>query len=189
MTDEDLAGREPASLTSGVTSQSDEKPAAKTAGGVRNSVFAQLVEAEDDTVGLLGYAVYKQNKRDWLVGFLKEHNREVTEGELEAYHLGERSPRRVLTYRRLAVDVLARDPGGREGQGLAAGQGHTVNYVGGASAASGRQVAGPPSFAEAILARGWSTILVAVLALFGVLAVVILALSLINPGVLRQILP
>jgi hypothetical protein len=78
--------------------------------------FASLVQADDDTIGLLGYALYKQNKRDWLTSFFKEQGREATSGELLAYHLGERSPRRHLTYRRLAVDILARDPGGREGR-------------------------------------------------------------------------
>jgi hypothetical protein len=155
----------------------------KPVGSLLNPVFAKLVEAEDDIVGLLAYALYKQNKRDWFVSFFKEHNRQATEGEVEAYHLGERSPRRVLTYRRLAVDVLAKDPGGREGEGL------STNYAGKASRTSNDRDFRPASFAEGILAHGWSPVLVGVLALAGVVAVVIVALLAFSPGILKQILP
>ena len=132
--------------------------------------FASLVQADDDTIGLLGYALYKQNKRDWLTSFFKEQGREATSGELLAYHLGERSPRRHLTYRRLAVDILARDPGGRDGEGFAG------NFAG----LSGSRK--PPTFTEVILARVWLKFLVAVLAVIGLLAIIIVALSFVSPG-------
>jgi hypothetical protein len=149
--------------------------------GSLNPIFAELVEAEDDTVGLLAYALYKQNKRDWLTSFFKEQERETTEGELLAYHLGERSPRRRLTYRRLAVDILARDPpGGRDGEGFAG------NFVG--LSGSG-EAAGPQSLTEAILARAWSKFLVAVLAVIGLLTIIVVALSFVSPGLIRDILP
>lgn len=160
-----------------VTDETTAKPAKATT-GVRSPIFGELVQAEDDTVGLIAYALYKQNKRDWLASFAKEHGREATEGEVEAYHLGERTPRRVLTYRRLAVDVLAKDPGGREGEGLA------IHYPGTSGAGRRGRQAG---FTEAILSRGWSAALVAILALIGLVAVAILALSLISPGVLHAI--
>src|ERR1700730_12824814 len=145
-------------------------------GSLLNPVFAKLVEAEDDTVGLLAYALYKQNKRDWFVSFFTGHNPGATDGEVEAYHVGERSPRRVLTYRRLAVDVLAKDPGGREGEGL------STNYAGQVSSVSNDRDVRPASFAEGILAHGWSSVLVGVLALVGVVAVVIVALLAFSPG-------
>ncbi|MBV8448492.1 MAG: hypothetical protein JO357_17965 [Hyphomicrobiales bacterium] len=152
---------------------------AKPTAGVRSPIFAELVQAEDDTVGLLAYALYKQNKRDWLASFLKEHDREATQGEVEAYHLGERTPRRVLTYRRLAVDVLAKDPGGRDGEGLA------LHYPG----TGGSSRRGQAGIADAILARGWSAALVAVLAIIGLAAVAIVILSIARPGVLHAITP
>src|SRR5580700_9780755 len=164
-----------------VADETVAKPAKATT-GVRSPIFAELVQAEDDTVGLLAYALYKQNKRDWLASFAKEHGREATEGEVEAYHLGERSPRRVLTYRRLAVDVLAKDPGGREGEGL------STNYAGKVSGASNDREVRHASFAEGILAHGWSSVLVGTLALVGVVAVVIVALLAFSPGILKQIL-
>jgi hypothetical protein len=186
MADQVLPTGEPARKSTG-RFPSDEKSSAgpagaKTTTGVRSPIFAELVQAEDDTVGLLAYALYKQNKRDWLVSFFKEHDREATEGEVEAYHLGERTPRRVLTYRRLAVDVLAKDPGGREGEGLA------IHYAG-ASPMSARRAGKQTSFSEAILAHGWSTALVAILALVGLVAVAIGVLSGFSPGALRAIMP
>ncbi|MBW0005940.1 MAG: hypothetical protein JO216_20920 [Hyphomicrobiales bacterium] len=178
MTDPARTLEEPMRKTSvrAVTDDPAVKPKATT--GVRSPIFAELVQAEDDTVGLLAYALYKQNKRDWLASFAKEHGREATEGEVEAYHLGERTPRRVLTYRRLAVDVLAKDPGGREGEGLA------IHYPGASGAVRrGRQ----GGIADAILSRGWSAGLVVILALVGLIAVVILLLSLISPSVLHAL--
>ena len=149
--------------------------------GSLNSIFSALVQAEDDTVGLLGYALYKQNKRDWLTHFFKDQNREATPGELLAYHLGERSPRRVMTYRRLAVDVLARDQGGRDGEGFA---GNVASLVAGKSEAPRA-----PTLTEAIIARAWSKALVGVLAVIGLVAVIVVGLSFASPGLVRDLLP
>lgn len=143
-----------------------------------NPIFASLVQAEDDTVGLLGYALYKQNKREWLTSFYQEQGREATSGELLAYHLGERLPRRYLTYRRLAIDILARDPGDRDGEQKLAG-----NF---AEVSASRE---PPTITEVILARVWLKVLVAVLAAIGLLAIIVVALSFVSPGLVRDILP
>jgi hypothetical protein len=147
--------------------------------GSLNSIFSELVQAEDDTVGLLGYALYKQNKRDWLIHFFKDQEREATGGELLAYHLGERSPRRLQTYRRLAVDILARDAGGRDGEGFAG------KFVGTSSDEARRA----PSLTEAIIAQTWSKVLVGLLAVIGLVAIIVVALSFVSPGLLRDILP
>jgi hypothetical protein len=72
----------------------------------RNPMFDKLVEREDDTVGLLAYALYKQSKRDWLVAFLEMHGRAPTDAESRAFITGEQLPRRMLTYRQLAQQQL-----------------------------------------------------------------------------------
>ncbi|SDR60820.1 hypothetical protein SAMN05519103_07151 [Rhizobiales bacterium GAS113] len=74
----------------------------------RNPVFAELVQGEEDLAGLVGYALYKLNKRDWLASFFKTHGRDPTEDEVESYILGERTQRRLTTYRRLAEDMIGR---------------------------------------------------------------------------------
>ncbi len=77
----------------------------------RNPILAELVQGEDDLPGLVGYALYKLHKRDWLASFFKTHGRDPTEGEVESYVLGERTQRRLATYRRLAEDVIGRKAG------------------------------------------------------------------------------
>ncbi len=81
--------------------------AALVSGG-RNPVFALLVEHDDDMVGLVAYALYKQSKRDWMEEFATRNGRGPTDDEVDSYILGERTARRVATYRRLAADALDR---------------------------------------------------------------------------------
>lgn len=74
--------------------------------GERNEVFSSLVTGDNDIVGLVAYSIYKQNKHDWLVAFNKVKSREPTEDELNAYIVGESTPRRLSTYRHLAEATL-----------------------------------------------------------------------------------
>ena len=78
----------------------------------RNPIFDTLVRDEADLEGLLAYALYKQNKRDWLIAFERSNSRPPDERELASYILGERTPRRIDTYRRLAAEALAGQSGG-----------------------------------------------------------------------------
>jgi hypothetical protein len=81
-------------------------------------VFALLVQSEADTVGLIAYALYKQNKRDWLIAYRAKERRDPTDAETDAYTLGESMPRRLATYRRLAEDHLASNAAGGARLGL-----------------------------------------------------------------------
>ncbi|MGL4635152.1 MAG: hypothetical protein ACRCWF_04150 [Beijerinckiaceae bacterium] len=74
----------------------------------RNPMFELLVQSENDVTGLMAYALYKQNKRDWLVTFQATNGRAPTDAEVAAFILGERIPRRTSTYRNLAEDMLAK---------------------------------------------------------------------------------
>jgi hypothetical protein len=75
----------------------------------RNPIFELLVKGENDVTGLLAYGLYKQNKRDWLIAFQANNNRAPDQNELAAFILAERIPRRVMTYRHLAENMLSRD--------------------------------------------------------------------------------
>ncbi|MGL5115686.1 MAG: hypothetical protein ACRC7G_17685 [Beijerinckiaceae bacterium] len=78
-----------------------------------NPLFGLLVQGERDVPGLLAYSLYKQNKRDWLIAFEAKQDRAPTDAEIDAFILGERIPRRLQTYRRLAEDMLGvRQPSG-----------------------------------------------------------------------------
>ncbi len=80
--------------------------AAASGDGERNEVFSSLVTNDNDIVGLVAYSIYKQNKHDWLVAFNKLKSREPNDDELQAYIVGESTPRRLSTYRHLAEATL-----------------------------------------------------------------------------------
>jgi hypothetical protein len=75
-----------------------------------NPMYELLVQSETDVTGLLAYALYKQNKRDWLIAFHERTAREPTGSEIDSFITGERISRRIATYRRLADDMLLREP-------------------------------------------------------------------------------
>jgi hypothetical protein len=72
----------------------------------RNPVFTSLVTGDADVVGLVAYSVYKQNKHDWLLAFVKAKGREPDDSEVTAYIIGESTPRRLAIYRHLAQATL-----------------------------------------------------------------------------------
>jgi hypothetical protein len=72
----------------------------------RNDVFAKLVTADNDIVGLVAYSIYKQNKFDWLQAFNRAKGREPSDDEIAAYIVGEGTARRLATYRHLAHATL-----------------------------------------------------------------------------------
>jgi hypothetical protein len=73
----------------------------------RNTIFDSLVRVEGEVAGLVAYSIYKQNKRAWLQDFLKATGRPPTEAESRSYIIGERTDRRLATYRHLAAATLA----------------------------------------------------------------------------------
>jgi len=90
---------------------------AGTARAGRNPMFERLVEADSDVAGLLAYALYKRNKRDWLIVFEAAHARSPTQAETEAFILGESLPSRITTYRLLAEEMLQRRDPSKSGRG------------------------------------------------------------------------
>ncbi|MBV9637663.1 MAG: hypothetical protein JO163_02530 [Methylobacteriaceae bacterium] len=72
-----------------------------------STVFDALVSGEADIAGFVAYCLYKQNKRDWLVAFEREHHRRPTDGEVRSYIVGEGTERRLMIYRHLAEEILA----------------------------------------------------------------------------------
>ena len=34
-----------------------------------NTVYEKLVQRDDDLIGLIAYALYKQHRRDWLIAY------------------------------------------------------------------------------------------------------------------------
>jgi hypothetical protein len=88
--------------------RSDAAGEQQSAPMLRNPIFSDLVQGDEDLPGLVGYALYKLSKRDWLAAFGKIHGREPTQDEIDSYILGEHTQRRLATYRRLAEELISR---------------------------------------------------------------------------------
>ena len=78
------------------------------AGKVLNPMLALLAKSENDLAGLVAYGFYKLSKRDWLDAFREAHRRGPSEAELDAFIIGEGTPRRIAAYRQQAEAALSR---------------------------------------------------------------------------------
>jgi hypothetical protein len=78
-------------------------------------IFGRLVNGDEDIVGLVAYALYKQNKIDWMQAFENARGRKPESQEFAAYIVGENTPRRVATYRFLAESTITRSSGSGRG--------------------------------------------------------------------------
>ncbi|MDE2018546.1 MAG: hypothetical protein KGI57_12680, partial [Hyphomicrobiales bacterium] len=68
-----------------------------------NAVLEALVKGDQDIQGHVAYSIYEQHKRDWLNAFRERAGRSPTTAELQAYLVGEQTPRRLAAYRHLAA--------------------------------------------------------------------------------------
>lgn len=71
-----------------------------------NRVFDHLVEAADDVIGLIAYALYKQDKRDWMVSWRSRHSAEPTPDQVEAFVNGQMTSAQRERYRAGARQIL-----------------------------------------------------------------------------------
>ncbi len=65
------------------------------------------MKGDGDFVGFVAYGLYKQNKREWLAAFEREHGRTPNDSEIRSFIVGESLERRLATYRHLAEESLA----------------------------------------------------------------------------------
>ena len=75
---------------------------------VLNPMLGLLAKSENDLAGLIAYGFYKLSKRDWLKAFREAHGRGPSEAELDAFIIGEGTPRRIAAYRQQAEAALGR---------------------------------------------------------------------------------
>ncbi|MCW5718557.1 MAG: hypothetical protein KIS68_12080 [Bauldia sp.] len=69
-------------------------------------VYDHLVEGEDDVIGLIAYALYKQDKRDWFISWKRSHDAEPTTDHVEAFVNGQMTTAQRERYRAGARQVL-----------------------------------------------------------------------------------
>ncbi|MBI5539670.1 MAG: hypothetical protein HY951_06395 [Bacteroidia bacterium] len=51
-----------------------------------SKIYSKIVENDDDFVGVVAYALYKQNKIQFIENFKKDNNRHPTDTELAGFH-------------------------------------------------------------------------------------------------------
>lgn len=68
-----------------------------------NYIFSKLVNAEDDVVGLLAYAIYKQQKIEYIEDFTKKHDgRGPTDEELAPFNELTSQNKQIENYKNIA---------------------------------------------------------------------------------------
>ena len=68
-----------------------------------NYIFSKLVNAEDDVVGLLAYAIYKQQKIEYIEDFTKKHGgRGPTDEELAPFNEPTSQNKQIENYKNIA---------------------------------------------------------------------------------------
>jgi hypothetical protein len=69
-------------------------------------VYESLVEADDDVIGLVAYALYKQDKRDWIISWRERHGDQPGPQHLDAFVSGKLTPGQHDRYRTAARNIL-----------------------------------------------------------------------------------
>lgn len=75
-------------------------------GSPYNTVYEKLILRDDDLVGLISYALYKQRKRSWVIDFKSQKGRAPRDDEANSYLIGETTSSRLNDYRQQAEAIL-----------------------------------------------------------------------------------
>lgn len=70
-----------------------------------NYIYKELVNDEDDMVGMIAYCFYKQQKIEYIEQFEIKNNRHPTDEDLSAFHQISNSPSQLKNYRENAFRV------------------------------------------------------------------------------------
>jgi hypothetical protein len=72
-----------------------------------NGVYDHLVASDEDIVGLVDYAIYKQDKRDWIMLWRNKKSTVPGQDELNIYTTAQLSEGQRFRYREMAKNLLA----------------------------------------------------------------------------------
>ena len=72
-----------------------------------NAIYEQLVRDDDDLAGMIGYALYKQSKRAWIMRFERDEGRRPTEAEVFRSYVRAQGPHELERLRNEADATLA----------------------------------------------------------------------------------
>jgi hypothetical protein len=71
-----------------------------------NRAYEQLVSADDDLIGLIAYALYKKDKRDFHLGWLQQHGAQPQPEQVKAFTAAVLTLGQQLRYRTAARDMI-----------------------------------------------------------------------------------
>lgn len=71
-----------------------------------NRAYEQLVSADDDLIGLIAYALYKKDKRDFYVGWQEQHGSQPQPDHVRAFTATVLTLGQQLRYRTAARDMI-----------------------------------------------------------------------------------
>ena len=71
-----------------------------------NRAYEQLVSADDDLIGLIAYALYKKDKRDFYVGWQEQHGGPPQPDHVKAFTATVLTLGQQLRYRTAARDMI-----------------------------------------------------------------------------------
>ena len=74
--------------------------------GEVNRAYEQLVSGDDDLIGLIAYALYKKDKRDFYIGWLEQHGSAPQSDHVKAFTASVLTLGQQLRYRTAARDMI-----------------------------------------------------------------------------------
>lgn len=72
-----------------------------------NFIYKQLVDSDNDLVGLVAYGIYKQHKIEFLQNFKEDVQREPTDGECKVFYLTTTTKDQLRKYRDQAETLVS----------------------------------------------------------------------------------
>jgi hypothetical protein len=71
-----------------------------------NRAYEQLVSSDEDLIGLIAYALYKKDKRDFCIGWQEQHGSPPQSDHLKAFSASVLTLGQQLRYRTAARDMI-----------------------------------------------------------------------------------
>ncbi len=71
-----------------------------------NRAYEQLVSGDDDLIGLIAYALYKKDKRDFYIGWQEQHGSPPQSDHMKAFSASVLTLGQQLRYRTAARDMI-----------------------------------------------------------------------------------
>lgn len=72
-----------------------------------NFIYRQLVESEDDVIGLVAYGIYKQHKIEFIRSFKEKNDKDPEDRDCDTFYLTSTTPDQLRKYRDQAENLFS----------------------------------------------------------------------------------